>query len=117
MEAPRNPHDDKMDMCWNLCRFGLGRVRGDGAARDLVLAWIERMRPLFPGSPWFESWARIVSGAEPELARELGETPSFFDLDQGRRSFWRPLAQSNPFACLLRGKSARERRAVLSRVP
>ena len=111
-----NPHDEQLHLCWKICRFGAERIRQPGE-RAKVLAWIERMQPVFPGSPYLESWAGIIIGDARAALRELAETRTFEDLPSDRRSFWRPLIQSHPFACIVPGRTTRERRAVLSRLP
>ena len=117
MGAPLpNPHDERLRFAWKACRYGFARME-DEAEKKKVLAWIERMRPRFPGSPHLERWGRIVRGEEPEAARELQTVRGFFDLDPDRRAFWRPLVQSQPFTTIIPGRTTRERRAVLSRLP
>jgi hypothetical protein len=116
MQCVANPHDEKLRLCWRLSRFGLVEVRESEKQRR-VLAWIDRMRPLFPQSPYLERWAMIVSGRDEACAEELGATTDFFALPLDRRGFWRGLIQSQPFSCLLPRGTSRERRAVLSRLP
>jgi hypothetical protein len=116
MNATRNPHDRHLALCWKICRFGVQRIE-DPELKARVLSWIERMRGLFPGSPHLALWDRVVRGEEPEAAPELGACADYFALSSERRSWWRPLIQSHPFACVIPGRTTRERRAVLSRLP
>ena len=111
-----HPHDDHLRFCWTICRYGIRRVEGEEDARERVLGWIERMRPRFPGSPHLEAWARIVAGRDPDAARTLREVTDYFALPPEERSRWGPLIQSQPFACILPGRTTRERRAILSRL-
>jgi hypothetical protein len=113
---PPNPHDENLRLCWRICRFGVREAR-EASKRRRVLAWIGRMKPRFPGSPHLERWRELLSGEAPELAAELEGTPDFFTLPLERRGLWRPLIQSQPFTCIVPGRTTRERRAVLSRMP
>lgn len=114
--TPPNPHDAQLELCWKICRVGARRAR-ERVPREKVLAWIARMRPLFPGSPYLDAWARILGGEESGALADLDAYPAFRALPPERRSFWRPLVQSHPFACIAPGRTTRERRAILSRLP
>jgi hypothetical protein len=113
-EAAPNPHDAQIRMCWKICRYGIEMVRANDEARRRVLDWIARMEPAFPRSPWLGRWRAIVEGSSE--ASDL-DRPDFFELPEDRRAFWRPLIQSHPFACIFPGRTTRERRAFLSRLP
>jgi hypothetical protein len=115
MQVPANPHDAHIRLCWKICRFGMGRL-GDEAVRRKVLAWIEGAAAEFPGSPHVEAWSRIFRGEEPGAVRELEATEDYFDLPVERRSWWRPIIQSHPFAPAIPGRTTRERREFLSRL-
>ena len=115
MDVP-NPHDEQLRRSWRLCRFGM-KATADPERREKVLAWLDRMQRRFPGSPQLARWVEIVSGQAPELTQELALPVDFFALSPESRACWRPLVQSQPFSCLLPGRTTRERRAVLSRLP
>jgi hypothetical protein len=113
----QNPHDERLGACWKLCRFGAERVRDDADARRRVLEWIAAALEEFPGCPWYEAWARIVRGDDPDALRELLGTADYFALPKEARDRWRPLIQSNPFPSVIPGRTSRERRAFLSHLP
>ncbi len=108
---PRNEHDAHVELCWRICRYGVAAVGRDPAAAGKVLAWIDRMRPRFPGSPWLAAWDEIVRGAAREPAAELRSVERFAHLTPERKSLWRPIIQSQPFGCIVPGRTTRERRA------
>jgi hypothetical protein len=111
-----NPHDEHLRLGWRLCRFGAAEIE-DAAKQRRVIEWLGRMEHVVPGSPHLREWARIVSQQAPELALELSSVRDFFELPKDRQGIWRPLVQSQPFSCLLPGRTTRDRRAVLSRLP
>jgi hypothetical protein len=91
------------------------RVVEDQEKRERVLEWIARMMPQFPGSPFLTAWERIVRGVDREARRTIEATQDFFDLPVDDRGQWRQLVQSQPFTTIIPGRTARERRAALSR--
>jgi hypothetical protein len=109
-----NPHDAQLELAWAACRYGLERCSAEPVARARVLDWISRMEPAFPGSPWLCRWREVVDGRAPDSAHECMSVPEFIALSPARQSFWRPLVQSNPFACVVPGRTTRERRALLA---
>lgn len=111
-----HPHDEHLRVGWRLCRFGLAKITA-GDQRKRVLEWLNRMERVVPGSPHLREWTRLVSNEAQEMAEELPRFKDFFDLPAERQGVWRPLVQSQPFSCLLPGRTTRERRAVLSRLP
>ena len=111
-----NPHDAHLRVGWRLCRFGLAAT-ADPQARARVLAWLARMEGVVPGSPHLRAWQGVLNGEAPEMVADLTRASDFFDLPPVRQGVWRPLVQSQPFSCLLPGRTTRERRTVLSRLP
>jgi hypothetical protein len=116
MTRPFNPHDAHLRTGWRLCRFGW-RALSAPDQRAAVEAWLSRMDGVVPGSPHLDAWRRILAGDAPEMAGELETVEDYFALTPGRQGVWRPLVQSQPFSCLLPGRSTRDRRTVLSRLP
>jgi hypothetical protein len=91
------------------------RVVEDQEKRERVLEWIARMMLEFPGSPFLTAWERIVRGVDRAARRTIEATEDFFDLPVEDRGQWRQLVQSQPFTTIIPGRTARERRAALSR--
>lgn len=111
-----HPHDLHLRRSFQVVRFGMQAVAADPGVRARVLAWIERMKPRFPGSPHLEAWDAILGGRDPEAVAFIEGTRDFFDLPADRRGTWRQLIQSHPFACIVPGRTTRERRQFLSRL-
>lgn len=116
MTRPPNPHDAHLRAGWRLCRFG-ARVLPTPGTRAQVDAWLLRMDRVVPGSPHLAEWRRILDGAAPDMTHDLESVEDYFDLPDDRQAIWSPLVQSQPFSCLLPGRTTRDRRTVLSRLP
>ena len=114
-ERVPHPHDEHLRFGWKIVRYGMSAVASDEDKRRLVLAWIERMKPRFPGSPFLAAWEAIVAGRDVESARAIAYAADFFDVPSDRRGWWRQLVQSQPFTTIIPGKTAHEPRALLSR--
>jgi hypothetical protein len=110
-----HPHDEHLRFGWKIVRYGMNAIRSEDEKRRQVLDWIERMKPRFPGSPFLAAWESIVSGRDLASARLIESTVDFFNLPSDSRGWWRQLVQSQPFTTIIPGKTAHERRAVLSR--
>lgn len=111
-----NPHDAHLRMCWKICRYGRERMR-DAEARAKVLARLERPGPEFEGHPYVAEWLRLLRDPDGRGLADLDAMRDFFDLPDDRRAWWRPLIQSQPFSCIFPGRTTRERREFLSRLP
>lgn len=111
-----NPHDEHLRLAWRLCRFGVSQL-SDPSAQARVRAWLARMDAILPGSPHLHTWKAIVERPSPTIVDELTGVDDYFSLSPERQGFWRPLVQSQPFSCLLPGRTTRDRRTVLSRLP
>jgi hypothetical protein len=114
--GPSHPHDERLQFGWKIVRYGMSKV-SKTRTRGRVLEWIAAMKPSFPGSPFLSEWERIVRGEDERARGEVEKHPTFFDLPPRRRGYWRQLVQSQPFTVIVPGKTADERRAVLSRHP
>lgn len=109
-----NPHDEHLRFGWKIVRFGVQSVLDDDEKRERVLRWIDRTRPSFTGPSYLDDWRRILEQRDPEVLGTIRRTTDFFDLPEERRGWWRGLVQSQPFTTIIPGRTADERRAVVS---
>ncbi len=110
-----NPHDEHLRFGWKIVRYGVQSVLDDDAKLTLVLSWIDRTRPKFSGPSYLDDWRQLLERPDPLTLETIQKTRDFFDLPEERRGWWRGLVQSQPFTTIIPGKTADERRAVVSR--
>ena len=119
---PPHPHDKHLQLAWKICRFGIEALDSSqgGLCREKVLRWMKdgqkKFENQFFSHPQYAIWEKIIVEDE-SLRQEIRETLDFLSLSEERQGYWRPLIQSQPFTCLLPGRTTRERRSILSHLP